>query len=356
MTMHSFALTPGRINKFKGSLLKHAVPMEILGKTGRHVSFPKNNSDTYVARRFLPYGTASTNSSTLNQFFAAGNGNRDAAIVQAHVTQEGVTPTPENITPQDVTVVMQQYSCLYGFTDKTADLYEDDIPGNMVQIAGERVSLVNEMIIYGGLRAGTNQYFGGTGTTVATTNGGLTLGLLRKIAKNLQANHGRPVNSVLKASAMYGTSAVAPGFSVYCHTDLTPDIFDLPNFTPAEEYASGTPQPNEVGKCEMFRFFTSPDLPSVQNGGAAVGATNLYSTTGSNIDVYTLIVTAQDAWSHVAVRGMESLNPTFIPTGTKTGTDPFGQRGYVGTMWWKSMMIENNGWMAVASVGAKNLV
>ena len=355
MTMQTFALTPARLNKYKGQILSHAVPLEVLSKAGRQVSFPKNNSDTYAARRFLPYGALSTNSSTLNQFFAAGTGNRDVTIVQAHLTSEGVTAAPDTVTPMDVTVVMQQYSCLYGFTDKTYDLYEDDIPGAMITQVGERVSLVNELINYGALRACTNQYYGGTGTTVATTNGGITLGLLRKIAKNLMANHGKPVNSMLGASAKYGTDPVAAGFNVYCHTDLEPDIRDIPGFIPVEKYASGTPMPNEIGKVERFRFITTPDLPSVQDGGAAVGATGLSSTTGSNIDVYTLIVTAQDAWSQVAVRGKDALSPTYLPPGQKSKSDPHGQRGYAGTIWYKAVMVENNGWMAVASVGSKTL-
>ena len=60
-------------------------------------------------------------------------------------------------------VVMQQYSCLYGFTDKTFELYEDDVPQAMQEQVGERVALVNEMIVYGALRASTNQFYGGTG-------------------------------------------------------------------------------------------------------------------------------------------------------------------------------------------------
>ena len=355
MTMQTFALNTGRINKFKGQILKHAVPEEVLGRAGRQVSFPKNNSDTYVARKFLPYGATSTNGNTQNQFFQAGTGNRDQTIVAAHVVSEGVTPTPDSITPVDVTVVMVQYSCLYGFTDKTANLYEDDIPGEMIKQVGERVTFVNELIIYGALRACTNQYYGGTGTTVATVNGGLTLGLIRKIAKNLQANHGKPVNSMLKASASYGTDAVASGYTVYCHTDLEPDIRDIPGFIPVEKYASGTPMPGEIGKVERFRFITHPDLPAVQDGGAAIGATGLYSTTGVSIDVYTLIVTAQDAWSQVAVRGLDSLDPTYLPPGQKSKSDPHGQRGYAGTIWWKAVMVENNGWMAIGNVGSKVL-
>ena len=352
MTMQTFALTTGRINKFKGQILAHAVPLECLGRSGRQVKMPKNSSDTYVARRWLPYGATSTSASSQNQFFQNGTGNRGDTITQAHLTSEGVTPTPESITPVDITVVMQQYSCLYGFTDKTYDLYEDDIPKAMIEQVGERMTFVNEMIVYGALRGCTNQYYGGTGTTLATVNGPLTLGMVRKIAKNLQANHGKPVNKMLSASGNYGTDAVAEGYTVYCHTDLEPDIRDIPGFIPAEKYASGTPMPNEIGKVERFRFITSPDLPSVQDGGAAIGATGLYSTTGSNIDVYPFIVTAQDAWGQIAVRGMESMDPTFIPPGMKSKSDPFGQRGYAGTIWWKAVMIENAGWMAIGNVGS----
>ena len=355
MAMQSFGLDAARLAKYKGEILAHAVPVEVLGRTGRQIPMPKNNSDTYVARRWLPYGATATSASTQNQFFQNGTGDRGNVIVQAHQTQEGVTAQPDNITPLDITVVMQQYSCLYGFTDKTFELYEDDIPKAMIEQIGQRVTFVNEMIIWGALRACTNQYYGGTGTSVATVNGGLTLGLIRKIAKNLQANHGKPVNKMLKASPDYGTDAVAEGYTVYCHTDLEPDIRDLPNFVPAEKYASGKPMPNEIGKCERFRFITSPDLPSIQDGGAAIGSTNLYSTSGSNIDVYPFIVAAQDAWGQIAVRGLNSMDPTYIAPGEKSKSDPLGQRGYAGTIWWKAVMIENQGWMAVGNVGSKNL-
>jgi len=355
MAMQNFGLAPGRINKFKGEILKHAVPLEVLGKTGRQIPFPKNNSDTYVARRWLPYGATATSASSQNTFFQNGTGDRGNVIVQAHQVQEGITPQPDSMIPLDITVVMQQYSCLYGFTDKTADLYEDDIPEQMQVQVGERVTFVNEMIIYGALRACTNQFFGGGGTTIATTAGPVTLPLLRKIAKNLQANHGRPMNKVLKASPNFGTDAVAEGFTVYCHTDMEPDVRDLPNFTPAEKYASGTPLPNEIGKCERFRFLTTPDLPSIQDGGAAIGATGCSSTSGTSIDVYPLIVAAQDAWGQVAVRGKEALDPTYLAPSEKSKSDPHGQRGYCGTIWWKAVMIENQGWMAVAFVGTRTL-
>ncbi len=351
MSMQTYTMTPQRIGKYKGEILKHAVPKEVLNKMGRQVKMPKNQSDTYVGRRWLPYGATSTNANTQNQFFSNGTGDRGNTIVQAHLTQEGVTNTPDNITPVDVTVVIQEYSCLYGFTDKTYDLYEDDIPAQMKIQVGERITLVNELIVYGALKACTNQYYGGTGTSLATVNGKITLNLIRKIVQNLQANHAMSVSRVLKASQNYGTDAVAEGYFVYVHTDLEPDIRDLPGFTPTEKYASGAPMPNEIGKCERFRFIGHPDLPSRQDGGAAVGATGLYSTSASNIDVYQIIVVGENAWSQLAVRGLNALDPTFLPPGQKTKSDPHGQRGYAGTKWWKAAYVENNGWMAVLNVG-----
>ncbi len=355
VTPQTFSLTPGRLNKYKGQILKHAVPMEVLSRQGRQIDLPKNSSDVYVSRRFLPYGALATNANTINQFFANGTGDRGNAIVQAHLTQEGVTPPPESIVPQDINATIYQYSCLYGFTDKTYHLYEDDIPKEMIKQVGERVTLVNELINWGALRACTNQYYAGTGTTVATVDGPITLGMLRRITKGLQANHAKPVNQVLRPSNMYGTDAVAEGYTIFIHTDAEPDIRDLPGFIPAEKYASGKPMDHEIGKVERMRFITSPDLPAFQDAGAAIGSTGLISTTGTSIDVYPFVVMAQDAYSQIAVRGLSSLNPTYLAPGQKSKSDPFGQRGYAGTMWWKGTQVENNGWMAVGNAGLKTL-
>jgi N4-gp56 family major capsid protein len=110
----------------------------------------------------------------------------------------------------------------------------------------------------------------------------------------------------------------------------------------------------EIGKCERFRYILSPDLPSFQDAGAAVaswtGTGSAYSTTGTNMDVYPVIVLGADAFSQIAVRGLKAMDPTFLPPGDKTKSDPLGQRGYAGTSWWKAVMVENNLWMSVVNV------
>lgn len=350
MTMQTFALTAGRINKFKGQILKHAKPWECLIKVGRQVKLPKNSSDTYVARRFLPYGATAANP---NVFFANGTGDRGNTLVQAHLTQEGVTPAPDSITPFDIAEVVVQYSCLYGFSDKTYDLYEDDIPEQMQIQIGERVALVNEMIVYGKLKSGTNQYYGGSGTSRATVAGPMTISIQSAVVRSLMANHALPVTRVLKAAALFDTSAVAPGYFAYGHTDLERMIRDLPNFTPAEKYATGEAMPGELGKCERLRYILSPELIPFQDGGAAVaswtGSGSAFSTTGTSMDVYPIIVMGADAFSQIAVEGI-GLDPTFLKPQEKSKSDPHGQRGYAGTTWWKACMIENQTWYAVVNV------
>lgn len=343
-----------RIGKFKGGIIGHAIPMERLNRQGRAIKMPQNTGDTIIERRWLPYGATATNGNTQNRFFADGNGDRANAIVVAHQTAEGITNMPDNIIPVDVQCVMVEYSCLYSWTDKVEVAYEDDIPEQMKKQIGERITFVNELIVYGVLKAGTNQYYGGTGTSIATVNGKVSLPLLRKITKNLKANHTKEVTSMLKPSALYGTDSVRMGYVVFAHTDNQPDIEDLPGYTGIEKYASGKPMDGEIGKCAEFRFILHPDLPPIQNGGAAVGATGLAATT-ANIDVYPIIILGEEAFAQVAFRGMQAMDTTYLSAKEKSKSDPHGQRGYAGAKWWKQVMRENEGWMAVLNVGVTSL-
>lgn len=355
MAIHGYDSETARIDKFKGRILKRAQAVEVTSRFGRQVEMPRNNSDTYVARRWLPYGATASTATTQNTFFNGLTGDRAAAYANAHLTTDGVTATPESIVPSDFTVVIEQYSCLYGYSDKAGFLYEDDVPAEMVKLVGERMTMVNEMVNYGVLKATTNQHYGGSGTSIATTDGAVTLSMLREMVRGLQANHAGMITSVLAASAKYNTESVAGGYVALTSTDMEPDVRDLAGFVPAEKYASGTPMKNEFGKVERVRFISTPDFPARLDAGAAVGSTGLYSTTGSNIDVYQFILMGEDAWSQIAVRGLGALDPTHLPPGRKDKSDPNGQRGYVGAAWWKAALVENDGWLACGNVGRRAL-
>lgn len=346
MTTQNYGTEAARIGKLKGEILKHAIPAEVLGITGTQHKMGKNQSDTVIFRRWLPYGGATTNATTINQWVVDAN---------AHLTAEGVTPEADTLAPQDITVKLRQYSCLYQYSDKTADLYEDNIPDAMKKQTGERMGLVREKIRYGALKGGTNKFYAG-GTTRLTVDETISLGILRNVTRSIAGNRGKMITQILSASANYNTSPVEAGYLVFCHSDVENDIRELPGFKEVSEYGSRKVMHSlELGSTDRYRFICSPELTPIADAGASVGTTGLVSTTGSTIDVYPIIVVAEDAWGDVALRGMESFDTTHLPHTMKDKNDPMGQRGYIGAKFWSASFIQNDGWCAVIEAGVTDL-
>jgi len=346
MAIQNYSTVTARIGKLKGEILAHAMPVEVLGITGMQKQMPKNQSDTVVFRRYLPYG------GTDNKWITGAN---VATFAGDHITQEGVTPSADTLSATDITVQLLQYSVLYAVTDKTVDLYEDDVPAEMKKQTGERVGLVREMVRYGALKACTNLFYAG-GSSTSTVDETLSLNFLRKIARTLLANHCKQITSILAPSPNFATAPVEAGFLVFVHTDMEPAIRDLPGFKHVAEYGQRKPvHEMELGSVERFRFISSPELAATINSGAAVGSTGLYSTNGSNIDIYPCIVVGEDAWGQVALRGMDSIDVTYLPPGQKDKNDPLGQRGYIGAKTYMAASVLNNGWMALAYAGTPSL-
>lgn len=350
MSIQTMSTATARVGKLKGEILAHAMPVEVLGITGMQKQMPKNNSDTVVFRRWLPFG------GTDNKWITGAN---VSTFAGDHVTQEGVTPSADTLSPTDVTVTLAQYSVLYSVTDKTVDLYEDDVASEMKKQTGERMGLVREMVRYGALKAATNLFYAG-GTTVATTDETLSLNFLRKIARSLLANHAKQITGILAPSPNFATAPVEAGFLVFVHTDMEPAIRDLPGFKHVSEYGSRKViHEMEVGSVERFRFIVSPELAPILGANgvtAAVGSTGLLDSASSGyVDVYPCIVVAEDAWGQVALRGMDSIDVTYLPPGQKDKNDPLGQRGYIGAKTYMAASVLNNGWMALAYAGTPSL-
>lgn len=349
MSTQTYSTAAGRINKLKGEILAHAIPKEVLGITGMQKKMPKNNGDNVVYRRWLPFGGND------NVWINPSSSDAASAFSTSHVTTEGVTPSADTLTPVDVTVTLAQYSALYSLTDKTVDLYEDDVPAEMKKQTGQRIGLVREMVRYGALKGGTNKFYSG-GTSRATTDEKITLNLLRKVKKSLNANHAMTVTEILAPSPNFATRAVEEAFLVFAHTDCDSDIRDLNGFTPCAEYGNRKPiHEAEIGSVENYRFILSPELAPIQDAGAAVGSTGLYSTSGSNIDIYPVIVTGEDAWGQVALRGKDSIDVTYIKPDEKDKNDPLGQRGYIGAKTYFAASMLNNGWAASVECGVTDL-
>lgn len=344
MATQTYASPAGRINKIKGEMLAVAEPFEVLSLGCSMKKFPKNKGDNIVYRARIPTGGATTNANTINRW---------SVTASAHEVQEGVTPSAEVLAYRDVSVQIKQYGCLYGYTDKAADLHEDDIPADQKLQVAERMGLVREMIRYGVMKAATTVQYSG-GTTRGTVDEPITYNGLSLMARTLLANHAKMKTKILAPGPAYDTAAIEAGFVVFCHTDCEHDIRNLRDFVPVAKYANRQPiNPSELGSVGRFRFIVSPELAPYADSGAAVGSTGLNSTSGSYIDVYPMIVMAEDAVYDLALN--TNFDVTHIPASQKTKEDPFGQRGYVGAMFWSAACVVNNGWMGVIECGITDL-
>lgn len=345
MTGQAYTTQAERIAKFKGEILGHAMPVEVLGLAGMQRQVPKNNSRTVVYRRWLPYGATTSTALSANQW---------GVTSAAHILSEGVTPDSDSLVPQDITVQLNQYGCLYSLTDQTEDLYEDDVGSEMKKQTGERMGLVRELVRYGAVKACTNAFYAG-GTSLSTVDETVSITFMRNISRSLQAAHAKRVTKMLDSSPKFGVAPVEAAYIVFAHTNLEANIRDLPKFIHVSEYGQRkVMHEQELGSCENFRFILSPELSGAADSGAAV-TSGLESTSGSNIDIYPMIICGEDAWGQIALRGMNSFDPTYIPCGQKDKNDPLGQKGYIGAKFYHNAMVLNHGWMAVAWCGISDL-
>lgn len=343
--MQNYATSAGRINEIKGEILGHAQATEVLALGCKMKPMPGNKGTKTIYRRWLPYGATSSTANTQN---------RPAAVAAAHLLTEGVTPSADTLTAVDVEVTIQQYGALYAYSDKTAELHEDDIPEEMVIQTAERMGLVREMIRYGVMKACTNVVYAG-GTSRGTVDEAISIPTLRRMTRTLKSNHAKKKTRILSSSAAYNTYAVQAGYIVFVHTDAQGDIEDLPGYIAVADYGSRQPiSEHEIGTAGEYRFILSPELAPYTDSGATAAGTGL-ETSGTSVDVYPFIVMGEDAVWDVALRGLNSVDPTHIPANKKEKTDPLGQRGYVGASFWAAAMVVNHGWMGVIEAGVSDI-
>ncbi len=333
-------------------MLEHAQPITVLGDFGTQREMPQNSTDTLVFRRTLPFGATTAGTTIENSSRYVGTPDITASNF---VLAEGVTPNSNTISFQDVTVQLQQYGVLFKYSSKTEQLYEDDIPGEMVKLTGETLAEVMELVRYGVLKAGSTVVYT-NGSSRSAVNTAISLNSIRKAARTLESNRARRVTSRLAPGVNFGTRAVQPAYVVFCHTDAVSDVRNLPGFTRVEEYGSFKPiHDREVGACEDFRFVSSPLLKSFLAAGASVGSSGMLSIGAANVDVYPFIVIGEDAWGQVALKGMSAVKPVVLKASQTNHANPLGQFGYVGASTWFATVRLNDAWMARIEAGVTAL-
>jgi N4-gp56 family major capsid protein len=353
-----YSTVAGRLENFAGAVLARAQFSEMLCKLGDTHEMPANKSQKITFLRYLPFGGVD------NQFIAAGG---DTTFVNQHLVAESVTPPASSISYTTLYTTLKQIGCLFSYSDVTFDTHEEGkaFPEEMQTQVAERLTLCREYMCYGTMKACTNAFFGGTGTTIDTVNGPVTRDMAQKVERSIKGKHGFTLNKMLGPGQGLTTHPVPASFPAYVHTDYRRTLENTTGFTKVENYG-GRPlldEDNEIGSLGSLRFIENPILTYIPNGGAAVGTWtgngSAKSTGASLMDVYPIIVMGRGkaqggAFGQVALRGKNAIKVTHVPLGQTDKCDPLGQRGYIGGLTWQAQLIENDAWMAVLYVGCQD--
>ena len=337
MSIQKYDTDPSRnLIRAEFKMLKHAMPIQVLGSFGTQKEQPLNKTDTVVFRRLQPFNATATEVPSIT--------------VADFVTSEGVTPDSNTISYTDVTVTLRQYAILFKFSSKAALMYEDNIPDDMSKSTGETMAEIAELVCYGQIRGGSSVIYANGSTRIGVTSK-VSLNKLRQAARNLESNRASRVTSKIRPGKEFGTTSVEPAFLVFIHTDCESDVRDLSGFARIEDYGSAVKpvHPREIGKVEQFRFITSPLFAPYLASGGTPGSTGMLDSTDSTtaLDVYPMIITAEDAWGHIGLKGHghTSITPTLVPASTISHGNPSGMFGYVGANFWYQPAILNQNWM-----------
>jgi N4-gp56 family major capsid protein len=311
-------------------MLKYAGPVMVLDKFGLTKEMPKNKGQVIKFRRPNTFSAVTVPLS------------------------EGITPSSTQFSYTDVSATLSEYGQVGEITDAIQDTHEDPVLNNLVEQLGDNIGRSIEALTYGVVKAGTNVFYA-NGAGRSSVNTPISLNKLRAVVKSLKAQKAMMITNVLDSSPNYATRGVEAGYVAVCHTDLEPDIRNLPGFLPVSQYgARKTVHEREFGTVETVRFVTSPDLGAFADAGGAKAGTNgtCVSTTGTSADVYPILIFGKEAYATVPLRGQGAVEPVIIPVDKRDKSDPLGQRGYAGWKTWFVAKILNDNWIARLEVGA----
>ena len=311
-------------------MLEHQKPYEIIGMFGDPKPQPRNASDTVIFRRNRP------------------------VPAQVNALSEGIPPSLIAFRWDRVVAQVFQYGAAFGLTDKIQDMTEDPALNDMSMMMGENAGLTTEAVAYGTLKAGASVIYangvasrGNVVTVLSDTE-------LDAAERALNAQKAMKETPRISATTRISTEGVAASYIALGHTDLKYDIRRLTDFVPVERYGSMPAlSEHEVGKRNDVRFILSPEYESWADSGGAAGGT-LKSTTGTNADVYPLIIFGKHAFGHIPLAGQRTVTPIVVNPRPQYG-DWLGQSGSVGWKRYYTCKILNELWITRIEVAATDL-
>lgn len=302
------------------ALLKRAQQNNILGQFGQNKTLPTKSTKTMTMRRY----------------------NRLApALVPL---QEGVTPTGKTLTKTDVSVTIQQFGDFIPITDVILDTHTDPVLQESQDILGDQAGETWDLLRFGTLKAGTNVLYA-NGSGRSSVNDVFTRDQLRTAVRILKKQLAKPITNIIKAGPNIGTTPIPKAFVLVCHSDAQPDFERLAGWKPVQEYASHMGMiEGEAGSVGEIRVVFDNNCTPFADAGTTASTNGVLSTTGTNSDVYPMLIFGADAYGTVALAGKNAVS-TYVNNPKSITGDELAQRGSVGWKGWTATVILQDAFM-----------
>lgn len=272
---------------------------------------------------------------------------------------EGVTPNARALTSTDYSATLSRYSEVFDVSRYDYDLSPYDAVVGSKDVLADLIPRTREAIRYAAAKAGSNVLYNSSAiSTRVTVNGPLTLGRVQKAVAALLSAKAMVFTQMQASSTGEGSVAVEPAFFAFCHTDLQPDIRNMPGFVPAAQMSkipAEARNPYLFGCVQNVLFFTTAELTAFADAGASVTGTGMKSTSGTSIDVYPVIICGQHALGSLRLRGSGvngrgAMQINVLDEPTKD--DPTNTRIRVAAAWYDAAVVLAQEWLYRIEVGA----
>ena len=252
---------------------------------------------------------------------------------------------------------LKQYGSYVNTTDVMLAASTDPLVQVITERQAQQAGETLDYLAYKVFRAGTSvTHSGGSSrSTVAKTINAATAAAVPPAGSNanfdaairsLEQNDAKKMRKKLRASVGIATEPIRESYIGICHPDMRQDLEANASFIPVEKYSNtGDAMDGEIGSVAGIRIITTTQAVPFKDAGAAVTSGPLeVSSGGSNSDVYSMIILAQDFGGCATLGGMDSLRSKIHAPSVGPG-DPLGQRGSIAWDTFYSCIILQDLWM-----------
>lgn len=303
-----------------GLVLKAVNVVEVLDRVVKTISVPMNKNETVNMMR--------------------------AVTPEPRLTEvaEGVNPAPRALTYENVTATFEEFAETFAVSSRQAELGEQNVLVDSRDRLVDLMKRTREKNAWFEYRSGTLRIFNtGAISLRSGVNGPITLGRLRTAVRTLNNNRAPYITAIAKGSLNVGTVPTEAAYICLAHTDCRADIRRIPGFVPQPAMGgSRVNLPGVFGQVDDVIFITSPEFEPFFGEGAAVGATNMRSAGGTNVDVYSYVLFGAEALGKCNLQGrgnggLGAVEMNVLDRADKS--DPTNQRRLVSCRWWDNPVI-----------------